>query len=66
MARTKAQVQRQAYWIGWKADLRSEVRRCNPCAWNLRETSARYAGLRHMLVDEPWEEIAVDITIKHP
>ena len=66
VARTQAQLRRRAYWVKWKADVQCEVRRCSPCAQYIRGTPPRQAGLRPMLVGEPWEQVAIDITGKHP
>ena len=65
IARTQAQLQRRAYWINRKADVQREVRRCNPCAQYFRETPLRQAGLKPILVGEPWECVAIYITGKH-
>ena len=64
--RTHAQVQRRAYWSGWKSDVRLEVLRCNECARYHRGQPPRQAGLRPMVVGEPWERIGIDITGRHP
>ena len=66
VARTQAQLRRRAYWNNWKADVHREARRYNPGAQYFRGTPPRQAGLRPMLVGEPWERVAIDITRKHP
>ena len=66
IARTQAQLLRRAYWINWNADVQREVKRCNPCAQYFRGTPPRQSGLMPMHVFEPWERVAIDITVKYP
>lgn len=64
--RTLHQVQRRAYWPGWKDDVRRFCQRCHECATYHRGTPKRQGLLQVCPVGEPWERIAIDLTGPHP
>jgi transposase InsO family protein len=64
--RTKAQVGRRAYWIGWSTDVERFCRACNACAKYHRGTLKRRGELQPTKVGEPLERMAIDLTGPHP
>jgi len=64
--RTMEQVCRQAYWVGWSADVRRGVQGCTECARYKRGQAPRQGLLQCLQTGEPWERIGVDITGPHP
>ena len=53
-------------WVNWKADMQCEVWRCHPIPQYFRGTPPQQAELRSLLVGQPWEWVAIDVTGKHP
>src|SRR6218665_457805 len=66
LRRTLAQLQRRAYWPGWKGDVELQLRRCQNCAQYRREKPPHQGRLQSFLVGEPMECLGVDITGPHP
>jgi transposase InsO family protein len=66
LTKTSEQVKYRAYWVGWTADVRAEVGRCDACAQYHRGSAPRQVGLQPMPVGEPWERLGIDITGPHP
>jgi len=64
--RTLHQVERRAYWPGWKADVRRYCQRCSACAKYHRGTPKRQGCLQPCLVGEPFERVSIDLTGPHP
>ena len=64
--RTLHQVQRRAYWPGWKEDVRRYCARCPECSTYHRGGPKKQGALRPQLVGEPWERVAIDLTGPHP
>lgn len=64
--RTRLQIQRRAYWVGWSADVKRFCRRCARCCQYHRGPPPRQGPLQPILCGEPWEWISVDITGPHP
>jgi len=65
-SRTENQVQRRAYWYGWRKDVSAELRRCAPCAQYHRGSQPRQTNLNPFPSGEPLECLSLDITGKHP
>jgi transposase InsO family protein len=65
-SRTEEQVQRRAYWCGWRKDVRNELRKCAPCAQYHRGPQPHQTGLNPFPSGEPFECVSLDITGKHP
>lgn len=63
--RTSAQVQRRAYWPGWREDVKLQLLRCIPCARYLRGKPPHQGYLQNMVVGAPSECIALDLTGPH-
>lgn len=65
LRRTSAQVQRRAYWPGWREDVRLQLLRCTPCARYLRGKPKHQGLLQNMVVGEIGEVLALDLTGPH-
>jgi len=63
--RTVAQVQRRAYWPGWREDVRLQLARCQPCARYFRGKLTHHGPLQNMVVGEIGEVLALDLTGPH-
>src|SRR6218665_441189 len=61
-----AQLQRRAYWPGWKEDVRRFCQRCDRCARYRREKPPRQGKLQNPAVGEQMERFGIDITGPHP
>jgi len=64
--RTVDQVQRQAYWIGWRADVQRFSRQCVKCNEYFRGQLPRSAPLQPLVTGAPLERLHVDLTGPHP
>lgn len=64
--RALAQVQRRAYWPGWRDDVYIQLRRCSTCAQYIRGKPPRQGPLQSFMVGEPMECLAIDVTGPHP
>jgi len=61
--RTFAQVQRRAYWPGWKEDVQLQLRGCVPCSRYLREKPRGQGNLQNRFVGEVAEVIALHFAL---
>ena len=64
--RTLAQVQRRAFWPGWRNDVRTFCRRCASCQTYRRGKLPRIGALQPILAEEPFERLNFDLTGPHP
>ena len=64
--KTQDQVQRRAYWRGWREYVRRYCERCPECARYHRGGPRRQSPLQKMTVGAPWERVRIDLTRKHP
>jgi predicted aspartyl protease len=64
-AKTQDQVQRRAYWCGWRQDVKRFCRRCVPCCRYHRGLPPRHGCLQSMTVGMPMERLHVDLTGPH-
>ena len=64
--RTRAQVERRAYWTGWADEVGLFCKACGPCAKYHRGTLKRRGELAPTRVGDPWECMAIDLTVSHP
>ena len=58
--RTRNQVRRRAYWIGWSRDTKRYCRQCAECC--RRGSPPRQGPLQPILSGEPWERVSLDVT----
>jgi transposase InsO family protein len=64
--RTRWQVRRRAYWVGWSGDVKRFCRHCDGCCRYRRGALQRQGPLQPMTCGEPWERVSVDVTGPHP
>ena len=64
--RTRWQVRRRAYWVGWSGDVRRFCKRCSPCNQYRRGLPPKQGPLQPLPCGEPWERLSLDITGPHP
>ena len=64
--RTRTQVQQRGYWVGWSSDVAKFCAACEECSCFHRGKPQRKGHLQNMLVGEPLERLAIDITGPHP
>ena len=65
-SKTEEQIRRRVYWQNWTNDVRTELKKCAPCAQYHRGKAPKQTALNPFTAGEPFEIIAVDITGKHP
>jgi len=65
-SKTEAQLSQRVYWPGWTNDVRTELKKCAPCAQYHRGKAPKQTQLHPFTGGEPFEVIAIDITGKHP
>jgi hypothetical protein len=65
IAKTCNQVQRRAFWIGWRADVVRYCRRCTECCTYHRGQLPRNAQLRPIVCGAPLERMSIDLTGPH-
>jgi len=64
--RTRWQVRRRAYWVGWSRAVWDYCKRCSQCSRYHRGKPPRQGPLQPLPCGEPWERLSVDITGPHP
>ena len=64
--KTMSQVQRRAYWCGWRRDVMLFCRRCFECNRYHRGNPPRHGRLQRMAVGMPMERLHIDLTGPHP
>jgi transposase InsO family protein len=64
--RTRWQVRRRAYWVGWSRDVKRFCRCCPQCNRYHRGQPPRQGPLQPLPCGEPWERLGIDITGPHP
>ena len=64
--KTAEQVQRRAYWVGWRRDVERFCRQCDECNRYYRGRLPRTAPLQPVVTDDGWERLSVDLTGPHP
>ena len=64
--RTRWQVRRRAYWVGWSRDVKRFCQRCSPCNQYRRGLPPKQGPLQPLPCGEPWERLSIDITGPHP
>jgi len=64
--RTKLQVRRRAYWVGWSGDVKRFCQQCSDCRQYWRGQPPRQGPLQPVPCGEPFERISIDLTGPHP
>ena len=64
--RTRWQVRRRAYWVGWSGEVKRFCKCCPQCNQYHRGKPPRQGPLQPLPCGEPWERLGVDITGPHP
>lgn len=65
-AKTAEQVQRRAFWLGWRADVRRYCRQCQACQRYHRGKLPRRAELQPIVPGGVCERLNIDLTGPHP
>jgi len=63
---TLDQVQRRAFWFGWRRDIRRFYKQCSNCNGYFRGQLPRSEPLQPMLTGAPLEMLYIDVTGPHP
>ena len=66
LRRTLDQVQRRAFWFGWRRDVRRFCKQCPNCNGYFRGQLPRSGPLQPMLTGAPLERLHLDVTGPHP
>ena len=66
LRRTLDQVQRRAFWIGWRRDVRQYCRKCPNCNSYFRGRLPKSAPLQPLITGAPFERLHIDLTGPHP
>ena len=64
--KTAEQVQRRAYWVGWRRDVERFCRQCDECNRYHRGRLPKTALLQPIVTGDVWERLSVDLTGPHP
>ena len=64
--KTAEQVQRRAYWVGWRRDVERFCRQCDECNRYHRGRLTKTAPLPPIVTGDVWELLSVDLTRPHP
>ena len=64
--RTRWQIRRRAYWVGWSKEVQRFCRRCPQCCQYRRGKPPQQGPLQPLPSGEPWERLSIDITGPHP
>ena len=64
--RTRAQVRRRAFWVGWSRDVRRFCQCCPQCNQYHRGLPPRQGPLQPLPCGAPWERLSIDVTGPHP
>lgn len=65
IAKTCQQVQRRAFWLGWRRDVVHFCRRCDRCCRYHRGQLPRRGPLQPILAGAPFERLSIDLTGPH-
>src|ERR1700733_8801064 len=64
--RTKLQVRRRMYWVGWSKDVERFCQQCPECCQYIRGKPPRKGPLQPIPCGEPMERLGIDLTGPHP
>ena len=63
--RTLDQIQKRAYWIGWRRDVKRFCRQCQNCNCYHRGQLPKTAHLQPIATGAPFERLSIDLTGPH-
>jgi len=66
LAKTMFQLVRRAWWRGWRADVRRQLKRCSRCSRYHRGALPRQGSLQPTRVGAVFERLSIDLTGPHP
>jgi len=66
IAKTMHQLMRCAWWRGWRADVRRQLKRCSRCSCYHRGALPRQGPLQPTRVGAVFERLSIDLTGPHP
>lgn len=64
--RTRWQIRRRAYWIGWSKDVKRYCSHCSQCNQYKRGQPPKQGPLQPIPCGEPWERVSLDISGPFP
>ena len=64
--RTRLQLKRRAYWVGWSQDVQRFCAACPKCATYFRGKTPKQGLLKTIESGEVWERLSIDVTGPHP
>ena len=65
LKRTLDQVQRRAYWLGWRQDVTRYIKRCVNCNCYHRGQLPKKGHLQPIVAGAPFERLSIDLTGPH-
>jgi hypothetical protein len=65
LSKTCDQVQRRAYWLGWRRDTVRFCRRCDECCRYFRGQLPKNGPLQPIMAGAPFERMSIDLTGPH-
>jgi len=66
LKKTLAQLQRRAYWVGWRQQAARFCKRCLECATYFRGHLSHTGQMQDMVIGTPFERVGIDLTGPHP
>ena len=66
LKKTLAQLQRRAYWVGWRQQTARFCQRCSECATYFRGRLPHSSPMQEMVIGSPFERAGIDLTGPHP
>src|SRR5206468_2302903 len=61
----QAQLQRRAYWVGWRADVQRFCQSCDVCCRYHRGGLKRQGPLQATAVGNVWDRVSIDLAGPH-
>ena len=66
LKKTLNQLQRRAYWLGWRQEALRFCRRCSECATYFRGRPPHSGPMQEMVIGAPLDRVGIDLTGPHP
>jgi len=64
--KTLAQLQRRAYWVGWRPQALRFCQKCPECATYFRGRPPHSGPMQEMVIGTPLDRVGIDLTGPHP